>query len=358
MSLTVTVYLLILDKGILIYKEIDEAAVLPCLKINGDYSNSESIKRDFLKKTKLKVSKGNFVFLSKLDNESAIYYAVIDINDGHNLKILSPSLCGSKQIGLMAIDIPKWDGAGKICVEAFKKNKNFENAFRFINSNDTFDYYDARSKRIIKRVFNNIASMWQFDRPDVVIETIRGITGVECFKVNAAGTSEKGLIGIIGKKEMESQLRGSKPMEVNTVTRHFSNSIYNLWSSFQNAFNNHSCRIEAYRKNLKSVGTNKTASIGFYIEDTTLLGTYYRKNGKNMVPLYLFNLKEFWDIFLATKGLLFVIFQQTGCNIDNMFFITKHDYEHLLKKKLIFSIDDIEAQFFDDPHLIGTSIPL
>jgi len=358
MKIDIKIFLLIIDNGLLICHQIGDVCVLPHFDLSCDYNDSELVKRDFLEKTKLKIKRRDFMFLLKTNDGTALYCAVVNVNYGSNLKFLSKCLSGSKEIEFMHLDLLNWDDVGKIAIRALRSNPNYENVFRFIDSDSKFDYYSAMSKRTIKRAFNNVTNMWQFDRPDVVVETIKGITGVECFKINAAGSSRKGSVGIMGKKEMEKELTKGKLFEMNTVSKHFSNSIYKLWSDFSNSFSNHIKNVPFYRKHLKSVCNNKTTSLGFYIEDTTLLGTYYHKNNRNMVVFYLFYLKEFWDLFLNAKGLLFIIFQQTGCDVKNMFFITKHDYTFLLEKDLIVSINDVDAQFFDEPHLIGTTFPL
>lgn len=358
MNYRIIVYLLCIDNGLVICQEKENKHLIPYVEIGGEFNSSNEIKQAFINKFGLDIKNNDFQFLRIIDHCVAFYSAVIDLNFRANKARLFSFLSRAKALEFMCLNMVEWDACSEMAIKCLFRNPNYRDAFVFINGDDKFDYYSLKTRRVIKTVFNNVTNMWQFDKPDVVVETKNGITGVECFQINASGTDFFGSIGERDKKEMEKHLYDGNPGELNVVTKHFCNSLSNLWKDFKLSFDRHSKRINEYRKNLKAKFSDKRVTIGFYINDTTLLGTYHRKNGKSMVPLYVFNIQEFWEVFLNTKGLLFIIFQQTGSNIKNLFFITKHDYFSLKEKGLIYSLKEIETQFFNDPNLMGATIPL
>lgn len=353
------IYLICIDKGIIVCNIKDDFCILPCIIFYQKYDNLNALKKDIVSKTKIKIERNNLMFLRHIQEDNLYFFSlVVDLNKGHNEDILrSSGFKNAKGLKFISSLIMKWDDGSKMAIESLKHNPNYKDAFLFINSDDKFQYYSPKTKTIIKRVFDKITNIWQFDRPDVILETTKGMTGVECFQINASGNDSNGSIGAVGKKQMEQELYKGKPWEPITVTRHFSNTLENLWADFVERYNGH-IKINEYRNNMTSLNAGMVKSIGFYVNDTTMLGSYYRENGKSMTPLYIFNIKEFWDIFLRNKSLLFIIFQQTESDNKQMFFITKHDYPELLAKGLISNLKDIESQFFNDPNLIGTSFPI
>ena len=357
MNYRVIVYLLCIDNGLVVCQEKENKHLIPYVEINGDFNNSNEIKEAFVGKYPLDIKSNDFQFLRKIDGYVVFYSAIIDLNFRANRARLYSFLSRAKVLEFMCLQMVEWDPCSEMVIECLSRNPNYKDAFTFIEGGDKFDYYSPKTRRVIKNVFDNVTNMWQFDSPDVVVETKNGITGVECFQINASGKDFFGSVGERDKKEMEKRLYGGKLGDVNVVTKHFCNSLNNLWKDFESSFKKHLDRIKGYRKNLKTKFDNKRISIGFYVNDTTLLGTYCRKNGTSMVALYLFNIQEFWDLFLESKHPLFIIFQQTGSDIKNSFFITKHDYQTLKERGLVYSLAEIDSQFFNDPNLIGATIP-
>ena len=347
------VYLICLDNGVLACNIKEEKYILPFIVFDKLYSGIRDLKNEISEKTKLKINRGDLTFLRFFkERGDAFYSAVIDLNRKGN-----KGGADAKGINFLRAYAVSWDDGSQMAIDALKTNSNFRDAFTFIDSDETFIYYSLKTKEIISSVFNNVTNIWQFDRPDVVVETLNGITGVEFFKINASGRNDGGSIGAIGKKEMEKQIYSAEPGQVRTATKHFDNSLDNLWDDFIARYNHH-LKISEYKERLSSIFPGKDISIGFFIEDTTLLGTYYSTEKANMVILYIFNLQEFWDLFLTNKDLEFVIFQQSESNIKNMVFITKDDYDNLRLNNQIFKKDEVEALFYNDPNLIGTSIPI
>ena len=212
--------------------------------------------------------------------------------------------------------------------------------------------------KTINEFFNDITNIWQYDSPDVIVEMKNAVVGLECFQINAAGRDSNGSIGIVGHKEMLNKIKPTKIGDVISTSKHFDNSIYKLFDDFKYSFNNHCSKIKTYSERLKVLSNKQKQVIGFYVNDTTLLGTYYRPKEGGFSPLYIFNIKEFWDLYLKAENPFFLIFIQTEAEHKNMFFITKSDYNFLIEKNEIWPISEIEQMFFDNPNLIGTGIPL
>ena len=354
------VYLICVDNGVIVCNPQDGKCTLPYVVFERLLKNNNDAKKSLEERIKVKINRGDLVFLRFFKDEELVFYcAVVDLNRKGNDKVLADNgFKGSKGVKFISAFVIKWDEGSKAALDTLAINGNFKNAFRFINSDDKFNYFTNKTKTTISTVFDKVTNIWQYDKPDIVIETQSGITGVESFQINASGKNEMGSIGVVQKKEMEKQLYKGDPWKVNTVTMHFPNSLDNLWSDFKESFNGHCSKIEEYKKRLETLYLGERIDIGFHIEDTTLLGSRYREKNGNMTPLYIFNLQEFWDIFLIVKELRFVIFQQTESDYKNMFFITKDDYTELLRQNQIFKKDEVEAIYFNNPHLIGTSFPI
>jgi len=353
-------YLVLIDNGFVICSEKDGVAILPHIHFVKTFKAKEEAKRHFVSLTKLNIKKNDFDIVGYIKEEDLyIYSVVVDVNYRDNyLKLQNSGMRLAKQAQFMGLESFNWDNGSRLAIRSLSKNTNYKDAYNIINSDSKFDYYADETRTIIDSIFNDITNIWQYDKPDVIVEKADHIVGLECFQINAAGTNENGSIGSRGHKKMLDKVKKGKLLDANVVSMHFDNSLKKLFKDFCSTFKNHLSKVDIYSKNLALHASGRKQAIGFYVSDTTLLGTYYRPSSGGFSPLYLFNLKEFWDVYLKVDEPLFFIFQQTESDVKNMFFITKNDYPQLMKKKMIWSIADIEEMFFNDPSLIGTSFPL
>lgn len=356
------VYLICVDDGIIAYGEKEGLFRLPVVVLNKQYNDSNEIKKAFFEKTKVRIGKNNLVFLkSNSDKSIRYYYALINLNQkGANILLCNSVIQQAKAMNFAYSFSAKWDEGSETAIQALKQNPNLKDALSFICSGLNFGCFSDKSKRIASDVFRNYFNIWQSDCPDVVVETNKTITGIECFRIDASGKrADGGSVGVIGEKQMELQLAKAKTGDIKAVSGNFSNSIQNLWKDFIGRFRDHD-KPKEYIEHLRRVkrGKGKRHSLGLYVEDGTLLGSYFYYADGKMFPLYIFNIKEFWDLFLSKKRILFVVFQQTGSNSKEMFFITKHDFGVLNKQRLIKPLDKIQAKFSNTPQLIGTSFPV
>lgn len=353
-------YLVLIDNGFVICSEKDGVAILPHIYFEKFFKSNKEVKKHFVSLTKLNIKKNDFNIVGYIKEEDLyIYSVVVDINYRDNLaKLQNSGIHLAKQAQFMGLESFNWDNGSRLAIRSLSRNLNYKDAYDIIDSDSKFDYYSEETHEVIDSIFNNITNIWQYDKPDVVVEKEDYIVGLECFQINAAGTNENGSIGSRGHKKMLDKVKKGRLLDVNVVTMHFDNSLQKLFEDFYSNFENHLSKIDIYSNNLSIYANGRKQAIGFFVKDTTLLGTYYRPKTGGLSPLYLFNLKEFWDIYLKVDKPLFFIFKQTESDVKNMFFITKNDYAQLVKKKLIWNIADIEEMFFNDPNLIGTSFPL
>ena len=353
-------YLFLIDNGFVICSEKDGVAILTHIHLEETFKTKEEAKRRFANLTKFNIKKNDFNIVGYIkDEEFYIYSVIVDVNYRDNFsKLQNSGIHLAKQAQFMCLESFKWDNGSRLAIHSLSKNPNYKDAYDIINSDSRFDYYSDETRAVIDSIFNNITNIWQYDKPDVIVEKEDSIIGLECFQINAAGTNKNGSIGLRGHKKMLDKVKKGKLLDANVVTMHFDNSLQNLFDDFCSNFKNHLSKIDIYSNNLALHANGRKQALGFYVNDTTLLGTYYRPESGGFSPLYLFNLKEFWDVYLKADAPLFFIFQQTESDVKNMFFITKNDYSQLIKKKMIWSIADVEEMFFNDPNLIGTSFPL
>ena len=282
--LSIIIYLICIDNGIIVCNEKNEQCILPAIVFDKKINKSE-LKKETTERTHLKVERNNLSYLRFVVEKDWYFYSlVIDLNKSGNEKVLqSPAFANAKGLKFIGVMIANWDPGSKMAINSLKYNPNFKDSFIFINCEDKFSYHSPKSKRIIHEVFDKISNIWQSDRPDVIIETLNGITGVECFQVDASGKTKRGSVVNVEKKKMESELYNGKIGDTTTVTRHFSNSLSNLWIDFIGTYNDH-LKINEYKKHLSSIDNMKRKTIGFYVEDSTMFGTYFLQSWEGYDP--------------------------------------------------------------------------
>ena len=349
-------YIICIDQRILLCSKIEDKYVLPRIEVDGDFSTMQEAKSYLVNLLHAKIKRYDFTLLIREENAN-VFAAIIDLNDKKNVLLIKQQYSPIIEMPIAGVFDFEWDDAGKMAIDYVSKNQNYKDAFNLIKSKGKISLYSKESKALASYIFNDTIGIWQSDRPDIIVETVKHITGIECFQIDASESNCFGSKGAVERKRMINSLDRSGPWKVSHATGSFSNSLENLFNNFKMNLNGHS-KWKDYLTNLKSVRRGKRVSLGLFVEDATLLGTYYQPKTGGFTPLYLFNIKEFWDIFLSLKTPLFFLFQQTGAEHKDIIFITKHDYEFLLNSNSIFSIDDIDAMFFDKPNLIGTTYPI
>ena len=156
------VYLVCIDKGIIVCNEKDGFCILPAIIFNQKYNNLNILKKDLVSKTRIKIERNNLTYLRYISEDNLYFFSlVVDLKKGRNEDILlSAAFKNAKGLKFISSLIMKWDDGSKMAIESLKHNPNYKDAFLFINSDDKFQYYSPKTKAIIKRVFDKITNIW------------------------------------------------------------------------------------------------------------------------------------------------------------------------------------------------------
>ena len=169
---------------------------------------------------------------------------------------------------------------------------------------------------------------------------------LEHFEFDSSRSTSKGSnqhkISATTERELNSILE-SKDFAV--VSETVNKTGQNYINSFFKHFNRHYSQIDNYKAIMQNELSQEYSNIivGFVIEDSTPLGSFYFDKQKRLVDLTF--CKEFLDLFEVSTNLDFVIFAMTGNDNKYYSFISKNSIaEHKNKQIEISKIDNFMYQ--------------
>ena len=350
------IYLLCIDHGLLICNRIDDQHILPCLKIEKLLPDQQSVRSYFSAMHKVRIDKDDILPLFPKRGEDPIVFAVIiDLNKDNNASLVK-FIPSPRALTLASVLRVKWDLLSDYVITKLANHPKYAEPFFFIRKGFRFVCLTEAGAAECDALFlPKITNIWQYERPDVIVETAEDkmMIGIECFQFDASLHGKRGSEGYITKKEMEKSLLDAGPEASKTVSRKISNNLSNWWQDFVAQFEKHN-KTKEYLDHMAKIHPNDKNTLGFFADDVTVLGSRFYEN-ESARPLYPFHIKEFWDLFNSNADLSFFLFRQAMSETEEVFFVTKKDFEELVKKGYIHNIDDIEGVFMENPVLIGAT---
>lgn len=165
---------------------------------------------------------------------------------------------------------------------------------------------------IYLHLVNNLGRIAPFERPDGYLIAENVVYIIEHFEFDSSKVTKKK--GSISRSELGRVKREFEKYPVDhesafideldiapSADSYIKNAIQNM--------QNHYAKIQGYKNNLLSSGVITPGSIvkvGFFIEDVTQLGIYYRSDN-GLQPLNLVNCQEFLDCFDSCADLDFCL---------------------------------------------------
>lgn len=360
-----TIFILIIHDRFKLFvssKQLKGAFILPLIESYDLIRSSNDAKKTINKLFGIKLGKNctsKPIFFSNKNTQ----YVYVDIDlDVVGVTKIVPRINRPKYIKFDQIYQAVWYGMCNDAINWFKTLPSYKEFNRILLSGfrlQTLSKQGTNFLTEIKDMFTNIIPNSK-DRPDIVLygENILGY--YDEFEISA--TEEKS--GYKGKLElirMENELN-QKIIDSNESTVHISgqidSSINYLWNNFISKYDMHFKKCDDYDKKVKVFDFQYQIFLrGFFVVDSTPLGTYFFNKKNETEYLYLFHIKEFWNLFMTQDKLDFMLVQNNQKR-DTIYFVCKKDYESILEDNNIYELNHIKTLFFQTPQLIGTKIKL
>ena len=197
-----------------------------------------------------------------------------------------------------------------------------------------------------------LASLIQFDCPDAYSVAGDAVCIIEHFEFDSTQSTKKGSKSKRVVDRIDKGFSKVKPTEEGVALRDYSydahHNAYNYIKNVLHNLNNHYVKIDTYTANLKKKGVisdTQSLEIGFFIEDTTILGNVYDAGGwpQPVTPVILPYCKQFLDAFEKCVKLDFCLCASSYSSTDFLWFINRasiNDYRvHQIDLETITIID-------------------
>lgn len=206
----------------------------------------------------------------------------------------------------------------------------------------------------------HLGALQNFEQPDGYYIAGNTLYVLEHFEFDSTKATRKGSETRRDNNRIEREFNSVPPTDEGVVLRNSLNVQQNSNNYIENSLKNmdsHYVKIESYLANLKSYGlVQDTVKVGFFIEDTTMLGNVYDPQGWNPVePVILCHCKHFLDKFEAYPKLDFCICASTYSSQSFLWFIDKQSV--LQYRDLEIDLTNIEILSFE-PKVLGYKISI
>lgn len=347
-------YFAVVDNDKLICYGTDDELLLPHIKIEKDFTNQQETKKYISKTTFFTIEKNSFVLIFA-DNKTKtyVYSCAIDVNVKKNKEVVQANFKNPKCIPFGTLFARKWESGSKRALSALENSSKYKEVISFLKTNDEIHYYSETSHSFLKEHFVEMKNIWQSESPDIFIETSKDLIGLEVFSFDASLDNGHGSSGLVVEKEVLKRF-DDYSKEFQTYSFHVNNSKESYIKNFKGVFDNHINKLQTYLNNLKLANKdNKNTMFGFLINDMTQLGTSYLDKESGFSAFFPYQFKEFWDFLFKEKSLDFLIFSQYVNNSRESVLITRDDYEELKSRNKIFSINQVNLLFMNNPIVMG-----
>jgi len=202
----------------------------------------------------------------------------------------------------------------------------------------------------------------EFEKPDAYSIVGDAVCIIEHFEFDSA----KSIKGGKSKREstskreigrVEREFDKVAPIDEGITLRDTINVHHSATNYMNNALRNianHYTKIDSYKMNLIQTGiidNNCKFEVGFFIEDTTLLGNIYEsKEWKPPTPIFLPHCKQFLDFFDTACKLDFCICTSSYGTTDFIWFINRESIQDY--RKIQIDLDEIAIIDFS-PRVFG-----
>lgn len=205
-----------------------------------------------------------------------------------------------------------------------------------------------------------------FERPDAHSIVENSVHIFEHFEFDSSSVRKrKGSLSNIEKSRVNRAFDAILPAGNGIRLRDELNIDYHVKNYVDNALanlQNHYAKIDSYIDNLKSnniILDNNNVSVGFFIEDTTVLGNLSEPKANDWVspprPLILCHSKQFLDMFESLSKLDFCICASMTSSQSHLWYIDHESIPEYRKHELDFE----ELSIIDfTPQALGYSVTI
>jgi len=169
-----------------------------------------------------------------------------------------------------------------------------------------------------------------FERPDAYAIVDDAVCIIEHFEFDSTKTTAKGSKSKIDLNRIERTFNKVEPTDVGVTLHDSLNVSHSAQNYINNALQNtksHYSKIDSYVNNLRNqsiINDNSKLEVGFFIEDTTLLGNVYvPKESDYPRPIILAQCKQFLDLFENLPRLDFCFCASTYSSNYFLWFINR-----------------------------------
>lgn len=224
-------------------------------------------------------------------------------------------------------------------------------------------YVDATNNQIYSCSNNppeimHLGGLQNFERPDGYYIAENTLYVLEYFEFDSTMSLRKGSETKRDNARIERGFNSVPPTDEGIVLRDSLHVQQNSKNYIENSLKNmdsHYSKIESYLAKLKDNGLmQKNVKIGFFIEDTTILGNVYSPHEwKPVEPVILCYCKHFLDKFENYPNLDFCICASTYSSQSFLWFINKQSVSEF--RNLEIDLKNIEILNFQ-PKVMGFKI--
>lgn len=282
------------------------------------------------------ISKDAIEKIILVENSKCFYYVILKKNIRINpkCKFMSISSLNNNNLKLSEICALGIEFYINSLSDKFKESKEI---IRFLLSNNIYFY-----KNNAKEVFLIINSLSYYEqdnknqRPDIICDYKKEdiCIGIEMFDFDSTKRKRGSMIGFEKRRELDEKynkfMENASSGQVIEVNMDQKSNLANYLSNFSYVFSKHIENIKDYESKLESINSNH--KLGFFVNDKTI-GGLFKRIGKKLALPYIFEFKDFWDLFIKEEKLDFIIF--TSYNSKSYYFIFRDDYEYIVKDGLL-----------------------
>lgn len=220
------------------------------------------------------------------------------------------------------------------------------------------DVYGNINEEKLNKIIQNIGN---FEEPDMLSIFDNTIIGIELFEFDSSDNIKKGskyqianaMVKNKFNKIVESDLKIKKEITYHDDIK-VKTSLSNYYENFNKHYMNHYKNVDKYIEHIRQVidCKDKNIEMWFFIEDTSILGSYYKNAERDIMPLNPLYSKENLDLLQKSSKINGVIIgfldmsRYRICVIEN----SKAGIETF--KKHMPEIKE-ENYFAFEPHTIG-----
>ena len=220
------------------------------------------------------------------------------------------------------------------------------------------DVYGNINEEKLNKIIQNIGN---FEEPDMLSIFDNTIIGIELFEFDSSDNIKKGskyqIANAMVKKKfdkiVESDLKSKKNITCHDDIK-VKTCLSNYYKNFNKHYKSHYEKVDKYIEHIQQVidCNNKNTEMWFFIEDTSILGSYYLNMKRDVIPLnplYYHENLELLKKSTKINGVIIGFFDMSRyriCVIEN----SKAGIENF--KKDIPEIKE-EDYFAFEPHTIG-----